>query len=95
VGSKGVTRREHFKQVKAWGELEPPVEFPQLLIHIWDTFVELHSARGSNGMGPNPIGYEDAYYWSKVTGVPLSYWEIATIKRLDNKWMNVQAESSN
>jgi len=46
-------------------------------------------------MGPNPIGYEDAYYWSKVTGVPLSYWEIATIKRLDSKWMQVQAESSN
>ena len=93
VGNSGVSRRDHLKQVQAWGELEPPVEFPELLSHVWASFIELHNARASGGMGPSSITYEAIESWMQVTGNILLPWEVGAIKRLDMVWLKVNSES--
>ena len=93
VGDGGVSRRDHLKQVQAWSELEPPVEFPELLSHVWVSFIELHNARASGGMGPSSITYEAIESWMRVTGSILLPWEVEAIKRLDMTWLKVNREA--
>ena len=93
VGEGQVIRREHLMQVGAWGELEPPVEFPEILSHVWSSFMDLHNARVSGGMAPSSITYESIESWMKVTGNNLLPWEVAAVKRLDLKWLKVSEES--
>lgn len=52
--------------------------------HIWEWFLELHSARGSNGFSSNPIEYTQIKAWSELTGASPEPWEIKAIKSMDN-----------
>jgi hypothetical protein len=64
-------------------ELHPPALPPGCQL-LWDTFVELHNARGGNGMGtPTPIGWSDVLAWQQVQQVTLSAWEVETLMSLD------------
>jgi hypothetical protein len=51
--------------------------------HIFEWFWELHAARGSNGMGANPISYLDIQSWVNITGNIPTREEIKIIKRMD------------
>ncbi|WP_342617234.1 hypothetical protein [Rhodoferax sp. GW822-FHT02A01] len=59
--------------------------------HIWETFIELHNARGA-GMGPSPITWRDLSAWQEVRGVVLTPWEIDTLTALDQVAMKSMNE---
>lgn len=86
--------REHLTHAGAVAELEPPVEFPWLMEHVWTAFIELNSARPAGGMGPGGITYEGIQAWMSVTGKRLAGWEVDAVKKLDAAWMQVQSQWS-
>jgi len=61
--------------------------------HLWRWFVDLHSARGSSGYGPNPIPYAEIAAWASLTGWPPSPWEVAIIRRIDTVFLKVAAQN--
>jgi hypothetical protein len=69
---------------------EPPLE----LAYLWEWFQDLHTARGSNGMGPNPITYTDIAAWAGLSGITLRAPEIQAILMLDRLWLRSHVEGS-
>jgi hypothetical protein len=73
----------------------PPL--PEGCESVWAVFNELHSARGSNGMGPNQIGFVEIDAYQRVTGIRLAGWEIAAVRLADlaflKHWKPVSAAS--
>ena len=51
---------------------------------LWGAFLQLHRSRGSAGMGPASIGWQDLAAWQQVAGVQLTPWEIDTLLALDS-----------
>ena len=71
--------------------IEPPTSCHDVLNWFW----ELHSSRGSNGFGPNPISFlEIKAYFDLISIKPLP-WEIGLIKRLDNAYLEYSANQAN
>lgn len=104
-GSKA-TERDHLEQVaKQLGKsveelenrednLEEPPTFPDLTLHIWAAFLELHNGRTYNMSGPNPISYDTIYFWCHMMGIELTPWEIGVIKDLDNIYIRAMGEEN-
>ena len=69
--------------------LEPPVDFPVLLGHVWSAFCTLSARRTAGFSGPNPITYEQIKAWKELTDNPVNAWEIDAILRLDQVYMRV------
>ena len=63
---------------------------PEMLHHLWQWFLELHSERGSNGFGPSRITSTAIKDWCWSTGNKPAKWEIAVLKQLDSKWLAAQ-----
>lgn len=63
-------------------ELDVP-QCPTSMVYILNWFYELSSGR-QNGMGLNPISWQDIRAWQEVTGERLALWELNAIKRLDS-----------
>ena len=64
----------------------PELDLPPLpagCLHIWHTFIDLHNARASGGMGPCAISWGDVVNWQKVRDFMLNPWEIDVIMALD------------
>lgn len=59
----------------------PPL--PAAAQRLWGWFAELDAARGSNGWGPNPIGWAELAAWQQLAGVQLTPWEAETLRTLD------------
>lgn len=59
---------------------------------LWDTFIELHNARGG-GMGPASIGWRDLQAWQDMRGVKLTPWEIDTVMAMDLEAMKTLNET--
>jgi hypothetical protein len=70
----------------------PPI--PVLLSYLWGWFLELHSARGTNGFGAGPLSYPDFAAWAKLTGRRVHRWELQALKLLDNEWLRTQSEAA-
>lgn len=64
------------------------MELPVLFIDVWGWFLELHSTRGSNGFGLNPISYSEIKAWSELTGRNPSPEDVRLIKMLDTVALN-------
>lgn len=84
----GVSLRDHYEQLaRTTGqivpELEPPVDLPFVVEHVWEYWSQLHSGRSNNGFGPNPLGWQEIQAWATLTGTRLRSWEITALKRLD------------
>lgn len=60
---------------------QPPI--PHTVVHVWNWFCQLDSARGSNGWGPSSLSYADIVAWGQVTGTAIEPWEVRAIFRLD------------
>ena len=54
---------------------------------LWANFLELHSCRGSVGLGINRITYVDMDAFCRVTGTMLKPWEIGLIRKADTLWL--------
>ena len=91
---KGITSREHLKEVERQTgvtpkELKNPNEFPILLRHLWFAFCDLNGARTAGFSGPNPITYTELKAWKELTDTQLKPWEIEGIKKLDGVYLRV------
>ena len=91
---KSATEREHLEQVqkqtgKVISDLEPEIEFPNVLSHVWSAFVSLSNSRSVGFSGPNPLTYPDIKAWIEITGTPLKSWEVEAIKQLDAVYIGV------
>lgn len=60
--------------------------------HVWEWFLALHTARGANGFGPNPISWPDVLAWTLLTGINPRPGEVAAIMLLDRLWLEVKAQ---
>ena len=62
---------------------------------LFELFWKLRSGIGGSGFGPNPISHMEIMAWGSNMGVVLSPFEIDTIKKMDNVYLdfaNRQAE---
>ena len=95
----GVAQRDHLESVERQTGLRPPgLEGPGLPAdgeHVWGWFLALHSARGSNGFGANPISWLDVLAWRDLTGTLIHPSEVDAIMALDRAWMAEQAREAN
>lgn len=83
----GATLRQHLEAVwkatrRKPAELDVP-ELPSCAAPLWQTWQQLCVARGSNGFGPYPVGWNDLDAWQRVSGQRLTAWEAETITQLD------------
>lgn len=69
-------------------QLANEIDLPEMTEHVWGYFLDLHSERTSNGMGPNKITSSQIKDWSDLNRIRLDPWEVRAIKVLDNNWMN-------
>lgn len=79
---------------RATGEVVPdlhPEPLRPCCKALWDTFIELHNARGG-GMGPAPISWRDLRDWQEIRGVSLTPWEVDTLMAMDLEAMKVLNE---
>lgn len=69
-------------------ELDGP-DCPDTLTHLWQWFLELHSARSYGQHGPNPLTYPDIAAWSALTAANPTPWEVTALKRIDATWLEI------
>lgn len=68
-------------------------DLPELGMHVWNYFLELHGERGSSGMGVSKITSSGIIDWQQIEGIRLKHWEIRAIRLLDNLWMESQRKN--
>ena len=87
----GGTLRESLESVWQQTGIKPPeleeATCPDAIAHVWRWFMKLHQARGSGGMGPSGITYQDIAAWSALTHSEPSPFEVGCIMALDSVWM--------
>lgn len=93
---KGTPVGDHLRQLEKQtgitpAGLIPPVEFPEVMSHVWQIFVKLHKRRPS-GFGPSLITYEQIQAWKNLAEHPLMPWEVEVIEQLDELYMRVTNE---
>ena len=71
------------------------MELPENCYEVWKWFIDLHNARGSNGMGISPISYLEIDAYFRLMDISPSDWEVSLIRRFDIVAMNSFAEESN
>ena len=74
--------------------LEELNTFPNIVLHIWTAFIELHNGRTYGMSGPNPISYDTIYFWCHMMGIELTPWEIGIIKDVDNEYIKAMGEEN-
>jgi len=70
-------------------ELDPPVDFPNLLIHVWNAFISLSGTRQAGFSGPGPISYRDIKDWMDLTKNRLSPRDVELVVDLDKIYLRV------
>jgi hypothetical protein len=67
------------------------VECPELAVHVWDWFLELHSEfRDEN----KRLRYREILDWQHMTGNRLEPWELQAIRALDRAMYDRRSKSS-
>lgn len=92
----GVSQREHLEQVaKAMGRAPDALfgpQMPDVALHVWEAFLDLHKGRTYGMGGPNPLTHEGIVAWCNLTGIALSLWELEVIRELDMLWVRMMNE---
>lgn len=65
-----------------------PIEVSDIVMYLWEWFLQLNAARQSNGMSINPISYSEIQAWVTLMQINISPFEIVIIKALDNMFIN-------
>ncbi len=60
--------------------------------NVWAWFNELSEARGSNGFGPQSLGYQDIHAWAVLTERSVRPSDVRAILALDRLWMADQTK---
>lgn len=94
----GAALEDHLQQAARFGGeaaraaaalLAPVAQLPDTLAHLWEWFLELHSARqASFGQGGQPITHRDILAWAEATGRSPRPWEVDALRRIDAEWFS-------
>lgn len=76
---------------KHFGILDPPPG----LEWIWQLFLELHSSRMHSSSGFQPLQNTQIDAWSRISMIPLEFWEFQVLRSLDNVWINWHGTKGN
>ena len=68
------------------------VVFPDILYDLWNWFLDLHYARGSNMNGAAGIGFLDMQAYCQLKRLQLETWQIDVIRNLDSLFLNSQID---
>jgi hypothetical protein len=87
----GVSERVRLEQIQQQlgeqlEELIPP-PFPEPLTGYWESFLELHSARGSGEGGPDPLSFSEIKAWAELSNHAPSNRELTCIRTLDRLYL--------
>ena len=61
-----------------------PIEVSDIIMYLWEWFLQLNAARPSNGMAISSIPYSEIQAWSTLMNITISPFEISVIKTLDS-----------
>lgn len=75
-------------------ELDDLIELPNSMLELWIVFLNLNSARSSNGFGINPISYVEIKSYYDLIGVQPEEWELLALRKLDTVVLEIYAEQS-
>lgn len=94
------TRRDHLEAAAKAGSSAAQAELDAAAAadagpaaYLWDWFMELHAARGSNGFGPSPIGFADLAAWAQLTKRAPTAFEVMALRALDHAYLEVQGNA--
>lgn len=73
--------------------LEIADDAPTDLLYLFEIFAELNQSRRMGFNSPEPIGFDQMYYWQQLNGVTLRKWERKLIGRLDAVWLMTQQKN--
>lgn len=87
----GCSLRAQLQQVQA-STGQAPAELctppcPVSLAPLFQSFVEMASARSSGFGAPQPIGWADMQAWSRMTQTPVTPFEARVLRLLDAAWV--------
>ena len=51
-------------------------------------FYDMAAGRGSSGFGPLPLALVEIEAWYRLSGTPLSWWEVQVLRLLDRAWIS-------
>lgn len=93
----GAPLRDHLNSIwRSTGKMPKQLEAvespPELAIHVWGYFLELHKERSNNGFGAGKITATMIKDWAEVYCIALELWEIKAIRQIDDAWMKMQSE---
>jgi len=85
----GITLRQHLEKVEEQLGRTPEAlvgpEFPELLSHLWLSFVDISNRRSER----KPLTYTEVKDFMQTMGEPLLPREVETIIKLDQLWLKV------
>jgi hypothetical protein len=70
-------------------ELDGP-DCPEPLEYVWLWFRALSYRRGSNGWGPNPLGWPEIEAWARMQGVTLTPFEFDCLEALEGAYFRTR-----
>lgn len=85
----GTTKRDHL--IKA-GRSAPQVEISHEAGYLWGWYVDLDSARGSNGFGVSPVSYTEIDAWARLNDVRINPNEVRVLKDIDRAYLSEMAK---
>lgn len=74
-------------------ELDCEYELDELFYDAWQFFLKLHSKRGSNGFGVNPLSYSEVKAFFDLHQIHPAHYELELIEQFDNVALEVFAKS--
>jgi hypothetical protein len=57
---------------------------PEVVVYLWDYFLQIHQVRRNYGWGATPLTYTEIYHWTLLRGIKLDAWELDTLLLLDD-----------
>jgi hypothetical protein len=63
---------------------------PTALEYLFEVFADLSGVRRYSMSGPEPIGFDQIYFWQLANGFPLHKWERKAIIAADAAWRRTQ-----
>lgn len=58
--------------------------FPEVLVYLWEAFVDISRTRKVSEVGPQPISFPDLLSWAILNRVEWLPWEVEVLRRLDD-----------
>jgi hypothetical protein len=94
-GISRLTTLQRFAE--ATGKRHPDLDGPSVdpaAMYLYRWWLELHSARGGNGFGPEPISYTELDAWARLTRRSPTAEEVTALRTMDDAYLSMYAEEA-